>query len=80
MAEEVDRRPLGGQKCPRRAARQQHLRRHLLAPLSLDDEVVDVLDPAGAHRLGDDGEAEDDSRLFLHDPRPCRRLRGHGGL
>ena len=62
---------------------EQHLGRHLLAPLPLDDEVVDVLGPALAHRLGDRGQAEDDAGLLLHDPRPPadvlghRRLRGH---
>ena len=63
-------------------AGEQHLGGHLLPPLPLDDEVVDVLDPALAHRLGDRRQAEDDAGLLLHDPRPPagllgdRRLRG----
>ena len=43
-------------------------------PLPLDDQIVDVLDPALAHRLGDAGQPEDDARLLLHDPRPAPAL------
>ena len=82
MAEEVERGALGGQQCRGGSDCERHLGRHLLAPLPLDHEVVDVLGPALAHRLGDRSEAEDDARLLLHDPRPSagalrhRRLRG----
>ena len=50
------------------AGRKQDLGRHPLPPLALDDQVVDLLDPALAHRLGDGRQAEDDARLLLDDP------------
>ncbi len=80
VAEEVDRGPLGREQGAGAAAGDQHLGRHVLAPLALDDEVVDVLDPALAHRLGNDRKAEDDARLFLHDSRPAAGALGHRRL
>ena len=43
---------------------EQDLGGHVLAPLALDDEVVDVLHPALAHRLRDRIEPKDDAGLL----------------
>ena len=81
VAEEVERGALGGQQRRRRPAGEQHLGRHLLAPLALDHELVDVLDPALAHRLRDQVEPEDDARpAFCTIRARARRLGGHGRL
>ncbi len=83
MTQQVERRALGGKQRRGRARRQRHLSRHFLPPLPFDYELVDVLDPALAHRLLDHVQPEDDPGLLLHDPRPRprllgnRRLRGH---
>ncbi len=82
MTEEVERGPLGGEDGGGGPGGEHQLRWHLLAPLPLDHEPVDVLDSALAHRLLDDLEAEGNPRLLLDDPRPRpgalrhRRLRG----
>ena len=62
----------------RGAGGEQDLGRHVLPPLPLDDEVVDLLDPALAHRLGDRREPEDDAGLLLHDPRARPSVLGNG--
>ena len=46
----------------------------------IDDEIVDVLHPALAHRLGDNRKAVDHSGLLLHDPRPPPRVGRHRRL
>ncbi len=80
VTEEVESGALGDQQRRRWPARQQHLGRHPVAPLPLDHEPVDVLDPALAHRLLDQVEAEGDAGLFLHDPGAGAGLRGHRRL
>ena len=76
VAEEVERGPLGGKQAAGGPARERDLGRHVLPPLPLDHEVVDVLHPALPHRLGDRREPEDDAGLLLHDPRPPRAPSG----
>ena len=80
VAEEVERGPLGGEQRAGRAAGQQHLGGHLLAPLALDDEALDLLDPALAHRLGHQLEPEDDSRALSARSAPAPAVLGHGRL
>ncbi len=58
-------------------SRQRDFGRHLLPPLPLDDEFVDVLHPALPHRLLDHIEPEDNARPLLHDPSPSPRPLGH---
>jgi hypothetical protein len=83
VPEEVQRRALGHQQRRRGARRHGDLGGDSVAPLPLDDQPVDVLYTALAHRLLDRRQTEGDARLFLHDPRPCtcrlghRRLGGH---
>ena len=76
----MSRRSLGGEQRPGRAGRERDLCRHVLAPLPLDHELVDVLDPALAHDLLEDREAEDDAGLLLDDPSPPPRPLRHRHL
>ena len=83
VPEQIERRPLRSQQAGRRADREDDIRRHPVPPLALGDQVVDRVDTALPHGLGDRSEPEDHPGLLLDDPRPAarrlryRRLRGH---
>src|SRR4029077_7417862 len=80
VAEEMGRGAPPPQQAGGGATPQRNLGRNLLAPLPLDYQVVEVLHPALAHRLGDSREAEDDAGLLLHDPRSPTGAIGNGRL
>ena len=81
VAEQVERRALGGQQRPGRAGdRSATSAGHVVAPLALGDAAVEALGARLRERLRRRVEAEEDPGLLLHDPRPRAGVGGDGRL
>src|SRR5436190_12434186 len=77
VAEEVERRTPRGEELACGALDLRHLARHLIPPLGLSHQRLEVAGTSLRERLRGGVQPEHHAGLLLHDPRERAHLRGH---